>query len=176
MNNTINYKKKTGSCNKYTHPSNNLKLRSILSLCTIGIFIFFGFASISEETPVECNYYPQPIIKTHDITIGIYDKETKKPIGNKTIKFAITELKKIDDIVGCTLETEKEYNKTAVLDASGKTNFTLSKTYVSEDDEINIFFSIIIPNYNWLNESIKLKVNHLKFQKDYFLLEDEQYP
>lgn len=163
---------------KYTGSFNKLKLKSILSIFTIGIFILFGFASISEETPVECNYYPQPTAKTHDITIGIYDKETKKPIGNRTIKFSITEYKKIDDILGlgCKLETEKEYDKTVLSDASGKASFTLSKTYVSEDDEIKIFFNILIPDYNGLSESILLKVNDLNAQKDYFLLEEEDYP
>jgi len=167
---------KMGFYKNVSHHANKLKLRSILSIFTIGIFILFGFASISEETPVECDYYPQPLAKTHEVTIGIYDKETKNPIVNSAFKLNIIEYKKIDDIVGCKLEIAKEYTKDVTLNSSGKASFTLNKTYISKDDEIRIFFNIDFYGYNFSVESIKLKVNNLKQQYDYFILEDEEYP
>ena len=136
-------KNRTGFYKKGNHSSHNLKLKSILSILTIGIFIFFGFASIEEgQRSTDCEFYKPPNAKTHIITIEIYDKETGMPIENQTIKFNIDEHKKVvNSNFDCELGT-KSYSQTLNLGSSGKASLILIKTYVSKDDYTTIDFDL----------------------------------
>lgn len=157
--------------------ANNLNLRSILSIFTIGIFIFLGFASIEEIPIVNCEFYAKPINKQHAITIEIFDKGTGKPIQNQTIKFDITERQK-----------EKKGNKCEVVlsgiggsetlssGTSGKMSLLVDRSYISSDDETHITFNFVNNSYYEASHSIIVHPSDGSFTKRYEFLKKEVYP
>jgi hypothetical protein len=166
----------TGSFNKYNLPSNNLKLKSILSILTIGIFIVLGFASIEEVAEVDCKVYDTPITKSHDIVFEFFDRGTGKPIRGEPINFVITEFKKNIDSQGCYIEFDHEYPENKVSDQTGKIALKLNETYISSDDETHIAFSFKNINYNEASLSLIVHVNDGSLTKRYEFLKIDLYP
>ncbi len=169
-------KKYTGSFNNYNLPFNKLKLKSILSIFTMGLFIFFGFASIEENPPVDCEFIKPPINKTQIITIQIYDKKEGRLIANQTGLCTIIEYEKVvNSDFTCTISVKKTYSKTLNFGPNGKATLTLNRTYGSKEDDTWIQFNLINTNYV---ESKYIIVKH--YHDDHTVrvefLKNEEYP
>jgi hypothetical protein len=137
-------KKHSVSYNKHNHPSNHLKLKSILSILIIGIFIFLGFSSINEGDPEtktlnDCNFLHTPVAVAHKITFYARDEKLEN-INGLVISLVISEYDKMDDNGYCSLVLKNTYTKKITTNSLGEVSITLSKSYVSNDDELEIYF------------------------------------
>lgn len=169
---------KNGKClyNKSNQLSKSLNLKSILFIFTIGLFIFFGFASIEEYPALDCEFYNPPIARTQNITIEIYDKETGKPIAYVTQKLDIIEKeKRVNSNFDCELKETKSYSKTLDFGSTGKATFTLNKTYLSKDDEIIIFIQFTNNNYEDILRFEKIRDYHSNLTLRYGYLNINKY-
>jgi hypothetical protein len=156
---------------------NNLKLRSIFSILTIGIFIFLGFASIEEYPPLNCKFNKPPITKTHKITINFLDKQTGKPIVGEIISYSIYKLDKVDNNDGfCQLTENLQGSWYQNSGAYGKIIITQNATYYSPDDQLNIWVELSSPNYNKGLRVITLRDFHSDLTFEITYLRKEVYP
>ncbi len=171
---------RTGFNKKGNHFSNNLKLKSILSILTMGLFIFFGFASIEEVPVVDCEFYKTPVSRIHTVTIEIYDKGSGLPIGNQTIKLDIEEFDKHlfnnGSIETCEINLANSYPKTLNFGSSGKVTFTLNKTYNSDQDFIRIFFKNDNISYYPVSTIFTVHDYQLNVRESIGFLKKEVYP
>jgi hypothetical protein len=155
-------KNRKGFYKKGSHPSNNLKLKSILSILTMGIFIFFGFASIDEGDPetksVNCEFLPSAVIVTQKCTFHAFDQVGVPPI-NLIITFHIREYEKVDDNGLCTLLYKNEYTREGIFSTDGTASFILAKRYVSNDDVIEINFKLSKFQYVYYPYSYSLSLH-----------------
>src|SRR6185436_7090514 len=112
-------KRQKASFNKYKHLSNSSKLKSIISIFTIGAFIFLGFASILEVQVVDCEFYDDPRARVQFVLIEILDKETGKPIENQSIEFTIEHYQKVPMGTECAMELTVTSSQTLNFGQSG---------------------------------------------------------
>lgn len=155
---------------------NYSKLKSILSIFTMGLFIFFGFASIEENPPVDCEFIKPPINKTQIITIQIYDKTGGRLIADQTGEFTIIEYEKVvNSDFTCTISVKKTYSKTLNFGPNGKATLTLNRTYGSKEDDTWIQFNLINNKYGELKYFI-VKHYHDDHTVRFEFLTHEVYP
>lgn len=168
----------TGFNKKGNHSSNNLKLKSILSILTIGLFIFLGFASIEEGNPIPlCNFHKPPINKTHKLTIEIFDKKTGKPILGEIINFTVYKINKVEDNNGfCELIGKLDGAWEINSGPYGKAIFTQNATYLSPDDYLSIYVGLINNNYYPDSKNITLRDNSSDLIYEMGFLKREVYP
>lgn len=169
--------------NKYVSSYGNYsKLKSILSIFTMGLFIFFGFASIDEGDPESrildnCEFLPAPIVVQQKCTFFAVDEKGNHPTKSQSVRFQINEYEKVGDKNNCSLFFKNRYILPAVFDTSGKATFTLNKKYVSNDDEIEIFFQPVFAGYYAsLPQIITLRRFDLSINYTLHLLTEDQYP
>jgi len=175
----LNLKKYSGDFKMYNHTLNNLKLKSILSIFTMGIFIFLGFASIEENPKVDCNFYPRPITKSFQVTIDVVDRITGEPILDESLllDIYIDEYEKIvDSNFECT--TKIKNSRTKIVDLkSGKAVLILAMTFQSKDDYVNVHFKLTHDFYYFSEHSLILKDFHVTNQtKRIGILKKQVYP
>ena len=161
--------------------SNNLKTTS--SILTMGIFVVFGFASIVEGDPevkdVDCTFFHTAYNVTQKVKITVDKSGTVSPIiylAGVVISFTISEYEKADDNGLCNLVLKNSYNKKLTTNSSGEVSFTLNKTYVSNDDLIDIYLYASLPGY--FGNSFQFQIMKSDPERNYFLdlLENKQYP
>jgi hypothetical protein len=165
---------------KNDQSENYVKLKSTLSILTIGLFVFFGFASIDAAKPVlrsvDCQFYKPPVEKSQKITIAITDKETKQPITGQVIEVIISDYVKIEDNGECHLQLKSSYNKLLDFGLNGKASIDLSKIYLSRDDQIYVYFSFNRSNYYSEDHSFLVNVYDDVLVRSYSFLRLNQYP
>lgn len=169
-----------GLNSKRNRPKNYGKLKSILSILTIGLFVLFGFASIDEAKPVlrsvDCQFYKPPVEKSQKITINISDKETKQPIAGLVVDFLISDYIKTEDNGECYLKLKNSYTKSLDFGFTGKATLDLSKNYVSRDDQIFISFTFKRTDYYSEDRSFLVNVYDDVLVRSYSFLHVNQYP
>ncbi|MBK8956694.1 MAG: hypothetical protein IPM34_14230 [Saprospiraceae bacterium] len=168
----------TGCDKKCAHLMNNLNWRSILSICTIGLFIFFGFASIEEGDPTPlCNFHKPEIHKTHKVTIEIFNKQTGMPIVGEIINYTIYKTYKIEDTDGfCEFTTYLVGAWEVNSGPYGKAIFTRNEVYSSPDDYLTILVGLVNNNYYPESKAIIVKDSDNNISYDIFYVRREIYP
>ena len=162
-----------------SYNGNNFNLRSILSIFTIGIFIFLGFASLEESPIYDCEFYPQPITKSFVIAFEIYDKTTGIPIPDQNIESSIDlHNKNVDSNFDCYIKFQSSIPKFLKFGSTGKAVLMLEKmTFASNDDEVNVFIVFNIPGYESDVKLISIKDYNSTNQTFIFrFIKKEAYP
>ncbi len=162
---------------------NYSKLKSILSIFTMGLFIFFGFASIDEGDPTtrilpDCEFLKPHVSISHRINFDAKDEEGKPP-PLLIMTVYIKDFEKVDDNSQCTLVLKNAYTRTFSFNSSGQASLTLSKSYVSNDDELEIYFEVNQAGYYNQAYSHHLKKSSEAYVSTNFaihLRKDNQYP
>lgn len=173
-------KKYKGSFNKYNLLSYNLELKSILSIFTIGIFIFFGFASINEGDPEtkildDCEFFDTPVAVPQKCAFITFDEKSNPAVG-LNIHCVISEYAKVNDNGFCNLLLKNSYTRNVTFGSSGQASFTLNKSYVSDDDEIEIYFETSLPGYIRITRTYRINKSDPGIDLNIRLRKIEQYP